>query len=51
MSKPLPPPASENELCRRADEILSGTGKTVDAFEAIRRVREVLRRRRADGGL
>jgi len=42
--------AWEEELCRRADEILSGTGKTVDAFEAIRRVREDLRRRRADGG-
>jgi hypothetical protein len=42
--------AWDEELCRRADEILAGTVKTVDAFEAIRRVREELRRRSASGG-
>jgi len=41
--------AWEEELCRRADEILSGTAKTTDAFDAIRRVREDLRRRRVSG--
>jgi putative addiction module component len=40
----------EKELCRRADEILSGTAQTTDAFEAIRRVREDLHRRRISGG-
>jgi putative addiction module component (TIGR02574 family) len=41
--------AWDKEICRRADEILAGKATTVDAFAAIRRVREELRKRRAHG--